>query len=158
MRDCRIQTLNTYSDWLSKANYEYSLFVKSCSVYDLANCLLTINAIPEWIIENNHASEALKAIATEKIAIMRAEYQCISLNENNLHEIDHQLRLVRTFCNHAKHGKEKEKIVAISMSAQFPLNFPVKFEYLKVGNKNILIEPILKSLIEFWSQKITLHQ
>jgi hypothetical protein len=72
MRQLRIKTLNTYNDWLDKAKYEHSKYKESWSIYDLTNCLLTLNALPEWIKNCKSAPENLKSLASEKITIMQA--------------------------------------------------------------------------------------
>lgn len=81
------------------------------------------------------------------------------LDTNKLDEVDHQLRLIRVFCNHAKHGDVKKNskgdiIDRITMSAKFPLTFPVKFNHLKIGDKNIHAAPVVESVISFWELEI----
>ena len=44
---------------------------------------------------------------------MRDDSNNFDLDVGKLDEIDHQLRLVRIFCNHAKHGKKKNEIPPI---------------------------------------------
>lgn len=148
----RIPTLNIYSDWLEKAKYELSCFEKSCGVYDMANCFLTLNAIPEWIVKSDKAPNTLRELANSKISIMKGIN--FELNENNLCDLDHQLRLIRLFCNHSKHGDPKTKLEHISMGASFPPTFPVRFEFLSVGSNSIKALDILQSVINFWSNEL----
>jgi hypothetical protein len=152
MKDLWIPTLSVYSDWLEKAKYELLRFEKSCGVYDMANCFLTLNAIPEWIDKSDDAPSKLKELAISKIAIMKGKN--FDLDENRLGELDHQLRLIRLFCNHSKHGDPKEKLEHMSMSAFFPLTFPVKFEFLSVGHKSVKVFDLLQSVINFWSSEM----
>jgi len=153
MKAKKIPILKTYFDWLEKAKYELSKFEQSCNAYDMANCFLTLNAIPEWIEKSDDSPEELKELAKEKIAIMRGENN-FALDENKLGELDHQLRLIRLFCNHSKHSKLKEKLKHISMSSSFPLEFPIRFTDLSVGSEFIEAHGILKNVIEFWDSKI----
>lgn len=152
MKVARIPTLNTYSDWLKKAKDELMRFEESCGVYDMANCFLTLNAIPEWIEKSDESPIALRDIAKSKIAIMKG--QGFELDETKLSELDHQLRLIRLFCNHSKHGDPKEKLRHISMSSTLPFTFPVKFEFLSVGSKKVKAADILSNVIKFWSVEI----
>ncbi|WP_299775535.1 hypothetical protein [uncultured Pseudoteredinibacter sp.] len=153
MKSNRIRTLNVYSDWLEKAKYELSRFEQSSGVYDMANCFLTLNALPEWIEKSDEAPGKLKNVATQKILIMKG--QNFDLDENKLDQIDHQLRLVRLFCNHAKHGSSKDKLEHISMSAPFPLSFPVEFEFLKVGSEFVRVVSVLDGVLNFWASELT---
>jgi len=159
VRNLRIKTLSTYSDWLDKAKYEFDLFTKSYGVYDLTNCLLTLNAIPEWIFNSKSSPENLSLMAHEKYLLMQGNNNFV-LNTSKLSEIDHQLRLVRMFCNHAKHNKsDKEKdennMVSIDQCFVFPATFPIKFDRIKIGDENFLAEPILESIINFWSHEVS---
>jgi len=152
MRNVRIPTLNVYSDWLEKAKYELARFEESCGVYDMANCFLTLNSIPEWIEKSDEAPKRLKELAKSKIAVMKG--RGFDFDEGKLIEIDHQLRLVRLFCNHSKYGDSKEKFAHISMGVPFPLTFPVKFEFLSVGSESVKALEVLQSVINFWSSQL----
>jgi hypothetical protein len=155
MKAKKIPTLKTYFDWLEKAKYELLKFEQSCNAYDMANCFLTLNAIPDWIEKSDDSPKELKELkelAEEKIVIMKGIN--FALDENKLGELNHQLRLIRLFCNHSKHGDPKEKLKNISMSSPYSLVFPVEFKYLSVGSKFIEAHGILKNVIEFWDSKI----
>jgi hypothetical protein len=152
MKISRIPTLNTYSDWLEKAKYELMRFEESCGVYDMANCFLTLNAIPDWIEKSDTSPIALREVAKSKLAVMRGT--CFELDATKMDEIDHQLRLIRLFCNHSKHADKKEKFDHISMSSTFPLTFPVKFEFLSVDSINVKAADILNNVINFWAGEI----
>jgi hypothetical protein len=154
MREIRVTELSRYQHWLKKAEHELRRYEESRDVYDLANTLLTLNALPEWIEMADGAPAEIKNLAAKKIRIMKDHH----LDESRLHEIDHQLRLVRLFCNHAKHGEPKEKLSQITMSAPFPLTFPVRFDHMQIGTRTVEMLPILKSLVSFWSDEIKRHE
>ena len=156
MRDLRIKTLSTYSDWVEKAKYEYNLYTKSYGLYDLTNCLLTLNAIPEWIRKSDHISDDLKKIAEDKNTIMKGGGVPFYLDETKLDNIDNQLKLIRMFCNHTKHS-EKKYIPELISCIEFPATFNLKFNKIKVDNKLIEIEPIIKSIIDYWDEIISRH-
>ena len=147
-----IATLSVHTDWLKKAEYELFQYKESCGVFDMANCFLTLNALPEWIAASDDASDELKNLAKSKIRIMKGVN--FELNTDKLGELDHQLRLVRMFCNHAKHAKPKEPLSYISMSASFPISFPAKYESLSVGIQNVNAFDILQNIKTFWSNEI----
>lgn len=153
MRNLKIQQLSKYIHWLEKAKYEVDLYKKTSSVFDLANIFLSLNALPEWIEKSDDAPEPLKRLATEKILIMRGV--AFELDETKLNELDHQLRFIRTFCNHSKHGDPKDKLPQITMGSEpFPLTFPIKFDHIRVGSTEIKALPILESVIHYWELEI----
>ncbi|OOG87805.1 hypothetical protein B0E42_07150 [Pseudomonas sp. A25(2017)] len=71
-----------------------------------------------------------------------------------LHELDHQLRFIRLFCNHSKHGDPKNKLPQITMSVRLPITFPVKFDEIQVGGVTVAVLPILESVIKYWELEI----
>ncbi|MBD3671247.1 MAG: hypothetical protein HUJ29_10770 [Gammaproteobacteria bacterium] len=154
MKVKKITTLQSYQDWLEKAKYEFELYKSKYGVYELSNCFLTLNALPDWIDKSDLAPQNLKSIAAEKIKIMKGDDNKFQLDETKLDEINHQLRLIRLFCNHAKHGDKKEKLEAITMSAVFPMTFPIKFDHLKIGSENVNVVPVIESVISFWERVI----
>ena len=149
----RVPILFVYSGWLEKAKHELSLFKESYNVYDLTNCFLTLNALPEWIQKSNQAPEALKELATNKIDIMKTGSE---MDENKLDDLDHQLRLIRLFSNQSKHGETKEKLGLITLVSKGPLKFefPVKCDHLCIGTEVVDIFNVLENVIEFWSREI----
>lgn len=151
MRDiARIPELRTYKHWLEKAKFDYLRYKKTFGLYALTDCLLTLNAIPEWITKEENISEELKRVAENKIIIMKGQKKGFLFNEKKLEDIDQQLRFIRIFCNHSKHGSKKEKLPEISINAPFPLKLPICFEYIQVGDEYILAKNILKNVIIFW--------
>ena len=146
--------MSVYSDWLEKAKLELSRFENSISVYDMANCFLTLNALPEWIAKSDNAKQELKELAARKIEVMKGIN--FELDENKLNELDHQLRLIRLFCNHSKHGDKKKQFKHISMGPEepFKMNFPIKFDHLFVGSELVKISVVLENVINFWVGEI----
>lgn len=153
MKIHRIPELSNYKDWLEKAKYELARYKETSNVYDLANVFLTLNALPEWISKSDSAPTALRTIATQKVHIMQGAQNTFNLDEEKLDQIDHQLKLIRLFCNHAKHGVKKEKIQSITMSTPLPAVFPIRFDHIKVGNRNMPALPILESVINYWEKE-----
>ncbi|WP_026711788.1 hypothetical protein [Flavobacterium filum] len=149
----KIPVLNDYKDWYDKALYDFDKFKQSRGVYELTDCLLTLNALPEWIRNSDNVDLHLKNIVVEKIEIMQGKNNFI-FDETKLHEVDQQLRFIRIFCNHSKHAVSKEKFPKIEMAAMLPAMFPITFDYIKIGNLVFPAEPIIKSVIDFWSQYI----
>lgn len=151
----KIATLDKYEDWLEKSKHEFSVYKKSYSVYDLANCLLTLNALPEWIEKSEGSPESLRNIASLKISIMKGDEGRFVFDETKLDLLDQQLRMIRLFCNHAKHGIKKTGFIKISTSTTtFPIGFPMKFEMLEVGNTHIKASDVIENIISFWEQEI----
>lgn len=149
----KIATLNNYIDWYEKARYDFCRYEETSGVYELADCLLTLNALPEWIAESKEAPQSLKTLALSKLQIMKGK-QGFIFDETQLDDIDQKLRFIRLFCNHSKHGEPKEKFPKIEMSAHFDLSFPVKFEYITIGDRSILAREILTEVLEFWRNNI----
>ena len=145
-----IPTLTNYKDWYEKALYGFKRYNETCAIYDLTDCLLTLNALPEWIIGSNLANESLKELAKEKISIMKS----LTFDELKLSEIDQQLRFIRIFCNHSKHAVAKEKFPKIEMAALLPAMFPIGFEYIKIGDLMFPAKLIIKNVLDFWGAKI----
>ena len=146
-----IPTLNTYQDWLKKAEKEFNDYSNSFNVYDFANCLLSLNALPEWISKTENISSELKEIVDNKLIIMRT-YQ-IDIKNLKKFDIDNCLRLTRTFSNHTKHNDAKDSFIKISMSSKLPAQLPMKFEYLTIGNNEdnfIEAKELLNTIIKFW--------
>jgi hypothetical protein len=148
----RVHELSTYRDWLAKAEHELRRYQETHDVYDLANTFLTLNALPEWIAKTAGVSQRLRSTADAKLRIMKGEG--FKLDESRLDELDHQLRLVRLFCNHAKHSDSKAEFDRISMCTRFPATFPIRFDHLQVGSQTVEAVPIVKAVVHFWSREI----
>ncbi|MDF4990379.1 hypothetical protein P3674_22170 [Vibrio parahaemolyticus] len=162
MKSLQIYTLNKYSDWLKKAHYNFEQYRNTGGVFELADCLLTLNALPEWIIKADTAPDSLREECKEIIDVMKGKSLDIDprkLNSSASDKVYHQLRLIRMFCNHAKHGDPKSSygqivIEVIDMSAKFPLKFPVRFEELKAGNEQVNAPDLISDILEFWGQRV----
>ena len=123
----------------------YLCLEKTHNVYDMANCFLSLNILREWIRKDDEAPENLKVL-DEKI------YKAIGKMGNNLdfeklknNDVVQSIHLIRMFCNHAKHKDEQGEFVEISMGAKLPATFPIKFEYLSIGeNFSIKATDVLK--------------
>ncbi|MEJ7740472.1 MAG: hypothetical protein WKF97_23900 [Chitinophagaceae bacterium] len=149
-----IRTLCNYKDWFSKAVHDFQRYKETYGVYELADCLLTLNALPEWIVKSIEAPESLKDIAGSKILIM-TDHNAFVFDENKLNgDIDQKLRFIRIFCNHSKHAVPKNKFPKIEMSATLPAALPIKFENISVGNSYFRAEDILLDVIKFWTKSI----
>jgi hypothetical protein len=153
----RIQTLEGYKDFFRKALHDFERYSQTRGVYELADCLLTLNSLPEWIRESKEADSELKMIAAEKIIIMQAS-EGFQFDEYKLNEIDHQLRFIRLFCNHTKHAARKEKLPKISMGARLPATFPITFDYIEVGETSYIALDLIRDVIEFWRRLIVLDK
>lgn len=153
MNFSKIPTLDSYSDWLEKAEHDLSVFEKTYNVYDMANCFLSLNALPEWVQKADNASEILRQLAEDKIYIMK--YHQLDIERLKDNDINNQLRFIRLFCNHAKHKKKKGDFIKITMSARLPTILPIKFEYLSISeNCSIKAVDLLKNVINFWKKNI----
>ena len=148
-----IPVLNDYNDWLDKAKYNFEKYQNSYGVYDLADCLLTLNALPEWIAKSDSAPENLKNIAKEKLAYMSASNGFI-FDETQFDDINQKLRFIRIFCNFSKHSAPKNKFPKIEMSSTLPASFPIKFENISIGDRFINASAIIKDVITFWDNYI----
>ncbi len=152
----RIPTLDSYKDWLEKAEYELNKYEETSSVYDLSNCFLSLNALPEWILNSEHATSDLKELADSKLQIMK--FETLDIEKVKNYDLNQLLRLVRLFCNHAKHSKEKEGFKRIRLYDTSPVSLPMKFEYLTIGNNEedgVKSIELLKTIINFWREHIT---
>lgn len=143
----KIPTLSCYADWLVKAKTELVRFEETYNIYDAINCLLSLNCLPSWV-ENSNADDTVKKLAEKKEGIMKYH----ELDLNNLSHIDNKLRLIRLFCNHAKHSKPKDGFVNIQQAASIPTKLPAKLEYLRVGTSSVKIIDLCNQVIEFWEQ------
>ncbi|WXU00620.1 MAG: hypothetical protein Ctma_1346 [Catillopecten margaritatus gill symbiont] len=148
----KIPTLSCYADWLIKAETELDRFEETYNIYDATNCLLSLNCLPSWI-GNSDSNETMKKLANEKEDVMKFH----ELDSSNLGNIDNKLRLIRLFCNHAKHSKPKGSFVSIKQGVSIPTKLPAKFEYLFFGKDRVEIIDLCNKVIEFWKKHITRH-
>src|SRR5690606_30328495 len=101
--------LFSYKDLFQKLEYDLVRFSKTNHIYELIDFFMTLNAIPEWIINSSKVDMVSKEIIQIKLQIMKG--QNFDFNEEFLSEsIDQKLRLVRLVCNHAKHKTDSPLI------------------------------------------------
>lgn len=152
MREVRkIPTLTDYNDLFLKAQCDFEQYKRTSGVYELANCLLTLNALPEWILNCDKISVELKKATLEKLNVMKNMNNLYPLDEKALEtDIDQKLRFVRLFCNHLKHSEPKEKFPAIEMGAPIPTKLPAPFTKIKIGERYFDAPSIVQSIIDFW--------
>ena len=149
--------LNDYNDLILKLDHNMKRLRESNHIYDLLDCMLTLNSLPEWIIASKTASESLKKVAEEKIEIMKGLNGFV-FEENKLFDnIDQQLRFVRLLCNHTKH-KTDSKLIPIIESitgTTLPMMLPARFCIIvAVGNLKVDGEFIAFQVLEFWKKEI----
>lgn len=151
MTEGTIQNLVDYKDFIKKSRYNFDKFCKEENTYNFLDCILTLNAIPEWIIDSE-APEKLQDIAKEKLQIMKTAWD----NElNSLETIDEKLMVIRLISNHSKHNASQSfPKVSFQSGMAFPITFPAKFSHLSIGDKTITAKGLLLKIIEFWENEI----
>ena len=146
-----------YLDLFKKLEYDIDRYSKSNHIYELLDCLLTLNAIPEWIINSEDATEELKKLAEAKLKIMKG-LDGFSFEEDKLAtDIDQKLRFVRLTCNHSKHKTNSKHIPVIKsvFGATFPFTFPAKFcNIIAIGTKEIDAEQLVNDVADFWKNQV----
>lgn len=151
--------LSSYKDLFQKLEYDLVRFSKTNHIYELLDCFMTLNAIPEWIINSSEVDMVSKEIIQIKLQIMKG--QNFDFNEEFLSEsIDQKLRLVRLVCNHAKHKTDSPLIPKIERiyDATFPLILPAKFGYIiSIGKHRVDAETLIKELKNFWKDLLGLN-
>lgn len=149
--------LNTYNDLLLKLDYDRERLANTNHIYELLDCLLTLNALPEWIANSQTGNSQLMQIVEEKIKVMKGH--SFNFDENLIHsDIDQQLRLIRLVCNHAKHKTDSVLIPTIKREydASFPMVFPIKFGFIiAVGKQKVDAEFVVSQVANFWKKAIS---
>lgn len=148
MRDFKkIPQLHGASDMLEKARFDMERFKADAGVYSLTDCLLTLNAIPEWMGKDH---PIVRIMTCEDNDPVYGEF---------LESIEQQLRFIRCFSNHTKHNSEKKPIARIDMYAELEASFPITFDQIgvryqcgKKGSVSALL--ILENTIKFFEAKI----
>ena len=148
----RIPTLTNYHDWLRKAELDSELFKQTSSVYDITNCLLTLNAVPDWIANDTEAPDNLIKLAQAKIKIMKGID--FTFDFNRIDDIDHKLRFIRMYSNHSKHAVPIKPITKIEMCATYQAEHPIRFDKFAFDGMVVEAEQIAEGVISFWRQHI----
>lgn len=139
--------LTDYPHIFKKAEHDFERYKSNYGLYELTDCLLTLNSLPEWIQASEKASSELKTSATQIINTMRS----LELDELKLdQDIYQKLRLVRLFSNHVKHAKSKEKIPKIVTGFALAQTLPASFTNIQVGELCFDSERILEDIFSFW--------
>ena len=148
--------LNNFIDLFNKLQYDIKRLSTTSHIYELLDCLLTINALPEWIVNSSNVDIKIKLIADEKLEIMKGRN--FIFDENLLFEsIDQKLRLIRLVCNHAKHKTDSIQIPKISRQydASFPMMLPAKLGFvISIGSQRIDAEYIVYEVNKYWKSII----
>jgi len=151
----KIPSLTDYQDWFEKAKHDYKILNKSNEIFDLVDCLLSLNALPEWVSKSDHATERLKNLANEKIMVMKGIKFKLDTSKIG-RDIDHQLRFIRIFCNHSKHGDgNNTPIIVKEPGNTLPATLPVEFiTIIKIGDLRFNAKHIIYNVIDFWNKNI----
>ncbi|NMH26477.1 hypothetical protein [Flavobacterium silvaticum] len=151
--------LDNFHDLLKKLDYDIERLSKTSHIYELLDCFLTLNALPEWIVNSSIEDTALTDIARQKINVMKGIK--FNFDENLLHEdFDQKLRLIRLVCNHAKHKTDSVHIPKIGreIDCSFPMMFPAKFGFvISIGKQKVDAEYLIFEVTKFWKSCINLE-
>lgn len=152
-----IPKLDDYNDLITKLDYDMKRLRETNHIYELLDCLLTLNTLPEWIIKSKTANENLRKVAENKIRIMKGHDGFI-FDENFLSEdINQKLRFIRLICNHTKHKTNSKEIPIIESipGTSFPMLFPARFcIIISIGNLRVDGEFLVYQVSEFWKKEI----
>jgi hypothetical protein len=153
-----IPEIYDFKDLFKKLDYDIVRFGKNNHIYELIDCLMTLNALPEWIKKSDTSSEELKLLAIQKEKIMKGE-NGFQLDVNLIDsDINHQLRLIRLFCNHSKHKTDSGQIPIIysEYGATLPMTLPAKlFNIIAIGNMGFDVEFLIHSVTDFWKKEMS---
>ena len=152
-----IPEISDFKDLMKKFEFDLKRYQKNNHSYELIDCIMTLNALPEWIINTEGVSVELKELTEIKISIMKGQ-NGFEFDESLIEsDINHQLRFIRLFCNHTKHKTESgiiPKIVS-KYGATFPITFPAKFyNLLALGKKEFDAELLIYNIYEFWKKEV----
>ncbi|WP_231490338.1 hypothetical protein [Pedobacter sp. Leaf170] len=147
-----IPNLANYDNLLAKLEYDLQRYLENNHTYSMLDCLMGINAIPEWILHTDTAPAQLKTIAAQKIEVMKGVG--FIFDPANLDaDLDTQLGFVRLTCNHSKHKTDSPHIPRIKTigAATFPMVFPATFTPMMfIGDKQVNAAKIIKAALDFW--------
>lgn len=148
--------LDDYLQLWNKLEYDIKKYKETNHIYELLNCIMTLNSLPEWIEKSYNSSLILKETAINKIQIMKGRGGFL-FDESKLDlDIDQQLRFIRLICNHSKHKTDSEliPIVKSKWGATLPMKLPAKFSnIIAIGEKEIDAEDLINSIAKFWKSE-----
>ncbi|TQD28255.1 hypothetical protein [Methanolobus vulcani] len=142
-----VQGFESSNDVLDKAKYDFKRHCEDNEIYSFMDCLLSLNALPDWIAKDASISTESKA-ENKKIK----EYIENDNTIGTISSIEEKMRLVRLICNHSKHGAKKcfPKVKCINGSS-FPMNFPIIFgTFVALGDDEKDMRPIVSDIIDFF--------
>ncbi len=145
--------ISDYKGLIEKLKYDLDRYKNSNHIYELLDCLMTLNAIPEWIINSRNTELDLRQLAEDKLTIMKGKNGFI-LDERRVScDINHQLRFIRLICNHSKHKTNSELIPKVQSKhgGTFPASFPIKlYNIVAIGEIEYDAEYLIDNVAKFW--------
>ena len=152
-----IPEISSFEDLLKKLEYDLKRYSTNNHSYEFIDCIMSLNALPEWIKNSTNISDELKELAREKESIMKGN-NGFQFDESKMEsEINQQLRFIRLFCNHSKHKTDSGHIPRIisKYGATFPMTFPAKlYNIIAIGQMEFDAEFLLNNVYDFWKQNI----
>lgn len=156
-----IPEISNFKDLLKKLEYDLKRYGQNNHSYEFIDCIMSLNALPEWMQNSDDVSISLRNLASEKVIIMKGSNGFL-LDPTKLEsDIDHQLRFIRLFCNHSKHKTNSVQIprIVIKYGATLPATLPAKlFNIIAIGELEFDAEHLLNSVYQFWKGKIEKHE
>ncbi len=150
-----IPEIETYEDLFKKVLFDFNRYKTNLNhPYDLMNCLLGLNALPEWLVSDPNANAQLQLMGKQKNEVMKDNVKVpFDLSQIGM-SIDHQLKFIRLYCNHSKHNTKNNLIPTIKVTqGSFPYTLPIKFfNFISIGNNNYDVEYLLNDVIDFWQK------
>lgn len=149
--------INNYFDLIKKLDYDLKRYQRNNHIYELLDCIMTLNALPEWIIESLEASDSLKKLAFEKIQIMKGLNGFIFDEDKLNSDLDHKLRFIRLICNHSKHKTDSKqiRIIKSAWGATLSMTLPAKLDFIiEIGNQEIDAEELINDVANFWKTEV----
>lgn len=152
-----IPEMSSFLDLLRKLEFDLKRYSVNNHSYEFIDCIMSLNALPDWIKNSNDATSELKQLACDKEQIMKGRngFQFDELKLES--DIDHQLRFIRLFCNHSKHKTDSGYIPRIisKYGATFPITLPAKlYNIIAIGKKEYDAEFLLENVYDFWKRHI----
>jgi hypothetical protein len=151
-----IPEISDFNDLLKKLEYDLKRYQKNNHSYELIDCIMTLNSLPEWIIKTESISKELQELTKRKISIMKGKD--FEFDESKIEsDINHQLRFIRLFCNHTKHKTESGQIPKIisRYGATLPMLLPAKlYNMIALGKTEFDAEFLINNIYNFWKKEI----